>query len=164
MRGIHPARDEQVFSRNSRIKAAIAQNPNSPPDLLVELSGRYLEEIGENPALELILLEDPNFLQRVFEYDMLKLGYFTHGYKPLWYLEKAKKHSDHRLRDSVASSVYSPTSFLKELIKDPDLNVRLSVTSNKNTPVSLLLKALLDRKKKLEKKLEKDYSGDVFLD
>ena len=45
-----------------RCKKAIATNPNSPPDLLLKLSGEYLLDIKKNPAYELILLEKPEFI------------------------------------------------------------------------------------------------------
>ena len=53
-------------TKEREILAAIAKNPNTPIDLLVELADEYLDEIGFNPALALILLEYPNFMADIF--------------------------------------------------------------------------------------------------
>ena len=59
---------------DKEILALIAKNPNTPPNLLVELAGVYPDEIGENPALSLILMEYPNFLSDIYHehFDFLK--------------------------------------------------------------------------------------------
>ena len=136
-----------ALTENVKILKAIACNPNTPPNLLVELSGEFLEEIGENPTIELILMENPNFIENIF--DRHKDSTYCHPetYLPLWYLEKAKKHSNRNLRRLVARSEHTPISFLKKLIKDPEPFVRAEVIFNDNTPTSLLFKAVLDRDK-----------------
>lgn len=53
--------EELATLGESEILAAIASNPNSSPKLLVDLARDYLEEIGENSALDLTLLENLNF-------------------------------------------------------------------------------------------------------
>ena len=136
---------ELALTTDKEVKARIASNPNTPPDLLVELAGDFLEEIGRNLALDPILMENPNFIENIF--DRLEDWIYCHPetYLPLWYLEKARKHSNYDLRRLVASSEYTPISFLKELSKDSHPLVRADVLSNKNTPTNLLFKALFDR-------------------
>lgn len=55
-------RSSELSTIIDRCKKAIATNPNSPPDLLLKLSGEYLLDIKKNPAYELILLEKPEFI------------------------------------------------------------------------------------------------------
>ena len=47
---------------------AIAKNPNTPPDLLIELAyyKECFDEIGNNPALELILMESPGLIEDIY--------------------------------------------------------------------------------------------------
>lgn len=51
------------------ILEAIASNPNSPLELLIQLAGDYLAEIGKNPALELILSKQANALDCFLDRD-----------------------------------------------------------------------------------------------
>ena len=134
---------EEIFAIIDQCEKVIATNPNSPPDLLVKLSGKIncLEEIGQNPALDLILLENPNFIENIFDHPFS--GFFNpESVLPLWYLEKAKTSSNYELRRLVARSKYTPISFLNELSKDFHPLVRVDTISNKNTPITLLFKAL----------------------
>lgn len=77
-----PAEELMELAANTNDKcvlAAIAKNPNTPIDLLIELAGgrytffgdyklaeRCIREIGNNPALELILLENPNLVADIY--------------------------------------------------------------------------------------------------
>ncbi len=57
--------DELMKTGNKEIKKAIALHPNTSPETLVKLFRDYSEQVLNNSALSLILLEDPNFLDRL---------------------------------------------------------------------------------------------------
>lgn len=136
---------ELALSEDVEILKAIATNPNTPPDLLVELAGGYLEKIGENPALDLILMENPNFLENIFYRLEDWIYYYPEPYLPLWYLKKARKHSNCDLRRLVARSKNTPILFLKELIKDPNPFVRSEVIKHKKFSIFSVIRYILDR-------------------
>ncbi|NJL64818.1 MAG: hypothetical protein HC903_27150 [Methylacidiphilales bacterium] len=50
---------------NKAIRNAIARNPNTPPDILVEYFYEFPAHVLHNPALELILLENPDFFNEL---------------------------------------------------------------------------------------------------
>ena len=138
-------RELAALTSDEVVKARISSNPNTPPDLLVELAGECLEEIGENPALELILMENPNFIENIFDRLEDWIYCYPEPYLPLWYLEKARKHSNCSLRCLVASSKHTPISFLKELIKDPNPFVRSNVIKHKKFSIFRVIRYILDR-------------------
>jgi hypothetical protein len=51
-----------LSTRQLIIGQALASNPNSPPDILVQLTRNCLPEIAQNPALPLLFLENWNLL------------------------------------------------------------------------------------------------------
>lgn len=124
-------------TRDKRILKAIARNPNTPLNSLVELSKDYLKEIGQNPALELILLENPGFIERIY-YRVSLPGFHNDTIVPSWYYELAYRDNNFRVRAFVASNKNTPVRLLKKLSKDPFGCVRDEVASNKKTPINIL--------------------------
>lgn len=43
----------------------VAQNPNTPPKVLFELGARHPRQLLQNPVFSLLLLEDPDLLQKL---------------------------------------------------------------------------------------------------
>ncbi|MGF1485623.1 MAG: hypothetical protein ACFBSE_00735, partial [Prochloraceae cyanobacterium] len=159
--------DLVASTEDKEVLAAIARNPNSSPDLLVELAGDYLEEIGQNPALKLILLENYNFVEDIYcqNFQNRQLN------KPLpkWFLDLAIKQDNSGIKAFVIKNKYTPISYLESLSCDRDIQVKkclaenvnsssilfelakdselkASVAYNKNTPLSLLEKLANDEK------------------
>jgi len=87
------------LSNESSVLAAIARNPNSPPELLIQLAGEYFEEIAKNPAIKLILIEQPDFVLRAHCAFLKKLGFQYKdtyvGYKDLTIMERQIKIEDY---------------------------------------------------------------------
>lgn len=66
------------------ILRALAGNPSTPPDLLVQhLAGSYPEEFLANPALGLLLLENPQLLQALSRHAFLGLVSTSAGQRML---------------------------------------------------------------------------------
>ena len=51
-------------SKDDLVLAPVAENPNTSPELLIELFDRYPYQVLNNPALELILLEQPDIIEK----------------------------------------------------------------------------------------------------
>jgi hypothetical protein len=52
----------QLLAGGNPTLAAVASNPNTPVETLLRLAGAYPEQFCANPALPLLLLENPNLL------------------------------------------------------------------------------------------------------
>lgn len=135
------------------IKAAIAQNPNTPPEILLELAGDYLAEIGENPAIDLILLENPDFIEKIYDKHFVMI--FKNGKKfkiigyerlllPAWFVKLCLDSANSSLRELIASNRNSKRCDLEKLAKDPDLKVKIAVAANINTPLEILISWIND--------------------
>ncbi|WP_165863887.1 hypothetical protein [Capsulimonas corticalis] len=61
----HRLRELAAKQRSSAVARAVAENPNSPPDLLAALCHRIPEAVLNNPALPLVLLENPAWTKRL---------------------------------------------------------------------------------------------------
>ena len=70
-------------------------------------AGEYLDEIGENPALELILISDLNFVEDIF-YRHYRNKSYAEGRNiirfPNWYLYQGSKHSNPEIREYIAEN------------------------------------------------------------
>lgn len=53
---------ELARDASQEISAALAQNPNTPRDILLSLAPTYPEKFLQNPVIPLFLLEDPTFV------------------------------------------------------------------------------------------------------
>ena len=139
---------ELAKTGDEKVLAAIARNPNTPSELLVELAGEYLDEIGNNPALELILFENPNFIEDIsykhFEDFLYKHEKCCSIWLPDWFFKLAVFHSNYEIRSLIASNFHTPVSYLGKLAKDEHEYVRSGVADNENTPSFLLEKLAED--------------------
>lgn len=68
-----PAEQLRTLSRHAdpSVRAAVAANPNTPPDLLLTLAGDYPAQFCTNPIFPLLLIENPNL---PFDMDPASLG------------------------------------------------------------------------------------------
>lgn len=160
------------WSKDKEILKAIARNPNTPTSLLVNLAGDYLEEIGKNPVLDLILLEDLelNFIQNIYEKHFKSDPFKIEKYFfPDWFLRLAVSHRNYDIRELVARNKYSqkfltylvnddeslkftlasrpytlPPLVRKQLLNDPNPFLRSKMIENKTTPFFLVYKYLFD--------------------
>ena len=122
----------------SAVLAAVAQNPNSPPELLQKLFRHYPREVLSNPIIELILLELPDFFGQLCQKNYY---FFARDEKiPDWILKLAIFSSNNSLRQAIATNKNIPICYLEKLAIDPDSNVRQGVAKNRQTPVCALEK------------------------
>ena len=132
---------ELAKREDKEILALIAKNPNSPPNLLVELAEGYLEEIGENPALERILTENYSFIKNIY-YKHFSCYLPQKNINPPtdWFLKAGAIHPESRIREFVATSDRTSNLLLEQLATDSVAEVRVAVANNFNASDQVLLK------------------------
>ncbi len=135
------------------IRQAIAQNPNTPPDVLVILFDKFPLQVLYNPVVKLILIERPNFFEEI--YDNNKLVF--HKYKlPDFFYEWAIFNLNESIRTAVASSSKTPENYLEQLSEDKQPFVRLQVAANHNSSAHTLKKLAQDREKSVRKSVARN--------
>lgn len=129
------------------ILKAVARNPNTPINILVELGNFFFEELCENPALELILIANIDLLEKINDLhpDFCYNPFHSENILPDFLLNYYCKHSDPRLRMKVASNQTIAIKYLEQLSKDSDPGVRIAVVENPTTPSFILNKLVGDR-------------------
>ncbi len=63
----------RLAHRDDVTRAAVAANPNTPRDVLLELAGEFPTQFLANPVLPLLLLEDPNLPMTMDEPTLAKI-------------------------------------------------------------------------------------------
>ena len=123
------------------IRQAVAQNPNTPPDILIRLFDKFPVQVLHNPVLNFILLENPNFFEEIYYAHKLV---FHQNKLPDFFIEWAVFNANESIRSTVASSPKIPQHYLEQLSKDKQSFVRLQVAANYNSPVHVLEKLAQD--------------------
>jgi hypothetical protein len=126
---------------NKGIRNAIARNPNTPPDILVEYFYEFPNHVLHNPALELILLENPDFFNELVSNN----PFVFNDELPLFFVEWASRHPKESIRESVASSNQTPRHLLADLAADKNDDVRQKVAENHKTPSHSLAQLATDK-------------------
>jgi hypothetical protein len=128
--------DATTYENNRDIYKAVAQNPNTPPNLLLALYADFPLQVLNNPVLDLLVLENPNFLDRLCQTSYNSV--FQEDGLPFFFLERAIRHPNDFVRIAVANSPATPQFFLEQLAQDREVDVRCAVAANYNTPKRIL--------------------------
>ena len=119
--------DKLMKTGSDEVKKKIALHPNTSPKTLVELFENYPEQVLNNPVLNLILLEHPDFLEQLCKpYDYIN----SLAKLPIFFVEWAVNHPQPSIRLLIADNNYVPINFLQKLAHDVDYDVRIYVASN----------------------------------
>ena len=119
--------DKLVKTGSKEVKKKIALHPNTSPKTLVELFPNYPEQVLNNPALDLILLENPDFLEQLCKsYDYI----CSLAKLPTFFIRWAVNHAQQSIRLLIADNHYIPIDDLQKLAHDVNYEVRVSVASN----------------------------------
>ncbi len=146
------------------VLAAIARNPNTPIDVIVRLAGQCLHQIGHNPALSLLLIENPNFIEDIYHHE--NFSYYrnhTNAFLPDWFLELAYSHTNYKIREYVALNLKIPVSYLEELSNDDNSYVREAVAWNDNTPIFILEQLATDEQDSVREAVAKHAKAPIFV-
>ncbi|RUT07844.1 hypothetical protein DSM106972_021040 [Dulcicalothrix desertica PCC 7102] len=57
----------ELYFYYSYILIGVAQNPNTPPNILQQLFRRFPNQVINNCVIDLLILENPNFISRLCE-------------------------------------------------------------------------------------------------
>ncbi len=133
--------EELINSKSGKIRSAVAQNPNTPPHILLKLFEEFPLQILNNPVFELLLIEKPNFYEELFHANR---DVFNEAGLPFSFLEWGVRHSDELIRIAIAKSSNTPECFLVQLASDEDKDIRRQVAGNHRTPKEILEKLSVD--------------------
>ncbi|NJL63317.1 MAG: HEAT repeat domain-containing protein [Methylacidiphilales bacterium] len=133
---------ELAKSNKTIILQAIAVNPNTPPNILVKLFTQYPTQIFKNPALDLLILENPQFLDILYKQNK---NIFHYQGLPLFFLKWAVQHENKDIRVNLAASSFTPVHILEILASDRNRDVRIKIVKNKSTPNQVLCNLISDR-------------------
>lgn len=126
---------ELANSGEEDVCKGVASNPNASPNLLIHLFRKCPVEVLNNPVLDVILLERPNFLEQLFKSNCSVLNKER---LPEFYVNWVSNHQENWIRTFVAEGRYTPPDILAKLSQDPSLKVRQTVASNTATPIDVL--------------------------
>lgn len=96
-----------------RVRQHLAINPNISPQILESLGSQALRYVFKNPALDLLLLENPNLFTGVAT--LLLCGLLQRGMVDARALEYAASSSEERLQLAVAMHPQASRSILERL-------------------------------------------------
>jgi hypothetical protein len=118
------------------IKKAVAQNPNTPLSTLLLLAEKQPRAVLENPTLPLLLLENPNLLHGLEH----RAAVVMLQARPLpdWVARTIATHPDLGIRHDISGDEETPKVALETLALDSDRMVREFVAGNENTPAAAL--------------------------
>ena len=98
--------------RWDRLGALIARHPNTPPNTLARLAGRFARAFLQNPVLPLILLEEPGFIAQFHESDLLRVLRFPQA--PLCFVTACHANP----KEDVVEAVRGHIAIAGEILPD----------------------------------------------
>ena len=128
-------------------KVNIAQNPNTPVDVLTKLAEDDDKEVRRNTA------RNPNTPVDVLrglakdKHDNVRWDVARNPNTPVDVLRKLAEDDDNEVRQSVATNPNAPSDILTMLAVDGDWYVRLKVAENPNAPADVLRTLAVDENK-----------------
>ncbi len=121
-----PARLEELSTHPSS-KKFVAQNPNTPFATLLRLWGEFPEAMLENPATDLLLLENPEAFARAASYILKAIFSLPNTPVSFYYIAWDTTPS---YRELMASSASLPPDLALLLSKSLNPNCRSALASN----------------------------------
>ena len=100
----------------------MAENPNTSPELLIELFDRYPYQVLGNPALELILLEKPDIIDEFNKWDNKR--FFYSWRIPAIVLDWAVININSEVCQAIASNQLIPVFYLEKFRLSENIDVR----------------------------------------
>jgi hypothetical protein len=158
----------QQLSKDSdrEVRSLVAGNPNTPQDILLELSNEFAEVVTDNPIFDLLMLENPSsYFVRIslarssttaiatFEKLIQDSNYGVRSQSVATILDTPRidafeilaNASEKTIRQQVACNLKTPLHLLNKLASDPLYPVRELVAENPNTPTKILETLASDR-------------------
>ncbi|MGL6344702.1 MAG: hypothetical protein ACRC80_36820 [Waterburya sp.] len=130
-------------SNNSAIRKAVCANPNTASNTLWQLASEFPQQLLNNPIFELLVLENPNFIENIpinIFRQLLDLSEFPEHFREL----ASNSHQDN-IRVAIAENSRTSADMLNKLADDQSFYVRTAVAGNPNTSVDDLHKLAGDQ-------------------
>jgi hypothetical protein len=121
---------------NLEVKRNVTLNPNTPLEALIRLGQLFFKEFAQNPSLQLFLLEDPNFLQKLpwrLLNDLTNISQL-----PEFLMEAFVSSPYEKIQEKMASHPKLPKEYIEHFLLHENRNIRKRATLNPNTPIGLL--------------------------
>ncbi|MGF1487175.1 MAG: hypothetical protein ACFBSE_08680, partial [Prochloraceae cyanobacterium] len=118
-------------TKDDLVLAAIAKNPNTSPELLIELFYAYPYQVLDNPVLELILFEKPDLIE-IFCYQNSR--FFEIKIIQAIVLDWSIINLNSQVCQAIAGNNLIPIFYLEKLVFSENIEVRKRLAKNKNTP------------------------------
>lgn len=103
----------------------IALNPNAPTEVLVRLGQRFPDALMENPVLPLLLIENPRLFADMTDETALRLIHHPKADETLWILASLGRT---KVRLALTGLKHAPLSLLEKLAQDKNPQIRLSAS------------------------------------
>jgi hypothetical protein len=126
--------DKLVCASSAQVRRAVAQNPNTSLLALLSLGREFPQEVLQNPALPLWILEDPSCLQRCPEEGLLAM--LCSDLFPASYLSLVMNHPSLKVRVQVALA--PGLSLSSRHLMAQDYSVALALATHPCTPPEVL--------------------------
>lgn len=132
-----------------KIYRLVARNPNIFPADLVKLGGIFIEDFLENPVLPLLILEDPDFINKEESSFPKQVAIARYSKTPVNILEYLMIYGFKPVRDYIAANPNTPVEFLETMAEDAivsthlDLSIHIAIAKNTKTPAYLLEKLVI---------------------
>ncbi len=127
---------ELIKSGDPAICQQVARHLNASPETLRKLFFQFPQAVLSNSALDLLLLENPNFFTELYTANPNCFNETLLSF----YLDWAANYDDISIRYSIAIGIKTPQSILDKLAEDRDLSVVECVARNSNTSTETLAK------------------------
>jgi hypothetical protein len=95
------------------VRCTVAKTPNAPAALLIFLAGEFPREVLDNPAFALVLIEHPDFFDRV------PAQFWLHPQLPSRQIALGAIHHRQEIRTLIAQRKYLPFPVKKTLLCQP---------------------------------------------
>lgn len=126
------------------VRAAVAGNPDTPPDVLFRLARYFPAAFARNPVLPLLAIERTDWLSHLqwnCVAEVVRHGLVT---APEVLLAQVSRAPDLFTRQLAAADPRTPAAVLSELAQDSAEYVRSTVASNPSLPVASWLSLMSD--------------------
>lgn len=131
------------LSPHAVIRAAVALHPNTSPVILGTLAAEFPTEVLNNPALPLLRLADPLFIQHWPDNALLALAKYQH--LPAWLRKQLIGHAQTELQVVLASHAALSLQEMNFLAQHPAWLVRARVAARADLPGELRQLLMQDR-------------------
>jgi hypothetical protein len=122
-------------SSDKRTRQIVASNPNTPIETFIKLGQQFPKEFLTNPALDLLLLENPGLIEQMPQSLILRLLKQTDC--PASLLNWGASNDSDKVQLAVGMNANAPNSALNRLRKSKYKSVRESVLAQSNQEMDL---------------------------